>query len=406
MRSPGGRAWLAPAGVLVGTGWGSNQLTPLLLVYEHRLALSTGPVEALFGVYALGLIPGLLLAGPASDVRGRRVIVIPAAGLSLAASVCLAAAGHQLDLLFLGRLMAGVSSGAVFAAGTAWLRETSLPPRGTATPAQAARRAAIAMTAGFGLGPLVSGVLAQWAPAPTVVPYLPHIALMAVVIVSLARTPETSGRTKRRMRLSVPAVRRPRFRQIIVPLAPWVFAAPAVAFALLPSIVGANQDRDRVALTAAVTMLTALAGVLVQPLARRLDTHSTRNRPGIAGLVVLGAGLGLGALTAHDRQAWLLVPCAVVLGSAYGMCLIAGLVEVSHLADPDALAGLTAVYYALTYLGFAAPYLGFAAPYLLTLASHLTTYPILLLISAALALVTAGSLTRRTIHARTPTCQT
>lgn len=405
IRCPAARAWLAPAGVLVGTGWGSNQLTPLLLVYEHRLALNTGTAEAIFGVYALGLIPGLLLAGPASDARGRRVIVLPAAGLSLAASVVLAAAGHHLALLFLGRLMAGVSSGAVFAAGTAWLRETSLPPRGTATAAQAARRAVIAMTVGFALGPLVSGVLAQWAPLPTVVPYLPHITLMAVVIVSLTRTPETAGETKRRMRLSVPAVRRSRFRQIIVPLAPWVFAAPSVAFALLPSIVGADHDRDRVALAAAVTMLTALAGVLIQPVARRLDTHGARNRSAITGLVVLAAGLGLGALTAHDRQVWLLVPCAVVLGSAYGMCFIAGLVEVAHLADHDALAGLTAVYYALTYVGL-------SAPYLLTLASHLTAYPNLLLISAALALATAASLTRHTAVlqgsqlAKTPTSPT
>jgi MFS family permease len=312
----------------------------------------------------------------------------------LAASVVLAAAGHQLALLFVGRLLAGVSSGAVFAAGTAWLREASLPPIGAASPARAARRAVIAMTAGFGLGPLVAGVLAQWAPAPTVIPYLPHIALMAVVVLWLTGTPEAITATGRRFRLAVPAVRRPRFRQVIAPLAPWVFAAPAVAFALLPSIVGADHDSDAIALAAVVTMLTALAGVLIQPLARRLDTHVTRNRAGIAGLVVLGAGLALGALTAHDQQAWLLVPCAVILGTAYGLCLVAGLVEVTHLADPDALAGLTAAYYALTYLGF-------AAPYLLTLAAHLTTYPILLLIAAALALATAASLTRPGINART-----
>lgn len=50
--------------------------------------------------------------------------------------------------------------------------------------------------------------------------------------------------------------------------------------------------------------------------------------------------------------------------------------------------GLTAAYYALTYLGF-------AAPYLLALASHVASYPVLLSIAAALALSTAPLVARR-----------
>ena len=390
-------AWLPPAGVLLGTGWGSNQFAPMLLVYRHTLGLGTGTLEAMFGFYALGLIPGLLLAGPLSDARGRRKVVAPAAVLGLVASVVLVAGAHSVALLFVARLLAGVSSGAVFAAGTAWLRETSLPPVGTATRDGAARRAAIAMTAGFALGPLVAGMLAQWAPASTIVPYLPHIALMAVVLLSLAKAPETvAGGAGRAVRLSVPGVRSPRFRGVVAPMAPWVFAAPAIAFALLPSVVGADHAVDGIAVVAAITALTALAGVLIQPLARRLEAHAASNRAGIAGLLVLAGGLALGAATAQAQQAWLLVPCAIVLGCAYGLCLVAGLVEVQRLADDDAVASLTAAYYALSYLGF-------AAPYLLALAAHLASYPVLLLITAALALTTAAAVARRSAqHPETP----
>ena len=79
--------------MLIGAGWGSNQFTPMLLVYHQRLGLGTGTLEAMFGVYALGLIPGLLIGGPLSDARGRRTVVVPAAVLSLAATIALAAAG-------------------------------------------------------------------------------------------------------------------------------------------------------------------------------------------------------------------------------------------------------------------------------------------------------------------------
>jgi MFS family permease len=397
--------WLPVAAVLLGTGWGSNQFTPLLLVYRHTLAVSTGTLEAMFGLYALGLIPGLLLAGAVSDARGRRKVVMAAAALSLAGSVVLAAGGDSVALLFVGRLLIGVSSGVAFAAGTAWLRETSLPPFGAASQDGVARRAAIAMTAGFALGPLVAGALAQWAPAPTIVPYLPHIVLMAVVLPALSRVAETvSGGRGRAVRLAAPRLRSVRFRRVVAPLAPWVFAAPAIAFALLPSIVGADHATNGIAIAAAVATLTALAGVLIQPLARRLQAHARTNVTDIAGLLVLCAGLVLAAATAQAQQIWLLAPCAIVLGCAYGLCLVAGLMQVQRIAHDDALGALTAAYYALAYLGF-------AVPYLLTLAAHLATYPVLLLIAAALALTTALAITRDSPpaslarHPRRPRCE-
>src|SRR5205085_961557 len=142
-------AWIPAAAALLGTGWGSNQFTPMLLVYRHALGLSTGTLEAMFGLYALGLIPGLLVAGPLSDARGRRAVVVPAAALSFVATLALVVAGHHVALLFLGRLLAGVSNGAAFGAGTAWLRELSLD---TGSEHASARRTAIAMTAGFAVG--------------------------------------------------------------------------------------------------------------------------------------------------------------------------------------------------------------------------------------------------------------
>jgi len=378
-------AWLPVAAVLLGTGWGANQFVPLLLVYRPALGLGTGTLEAMFGFYALGLIPGLLLAGPLSDARGRRYVVVPAAGLSLVASLLLLVGADSVALLFLGRLLAGVTSGIVFGAGTAWLREISARA-GTGEQASA-RRAAVAMTAGFALGPLVSGLLAQWAPSPRLVPYLPHIVLMAVVLVLLRGAPETVGGARRRVRLAVPGVGSVRFRRVVAPMAPWVFATPAIAFALLPSVVNAGSVTNGTALVAVVTSLTAFAGVLIQPLARRLDADGGRNRAAITGLLVAAAALALAAITAQAHAIWLLVPCAVLFGSAYGLCLVAGLVEVGRIADKDALAGLTAAYYAITYLGF-------AAPYLFALAAHLASYPTLLAIAAALALATAALVSR------------
>jgi hypothetical protein len=165
-------------------------------------------------------------------------------------------------------------------------------------------------------------------------------------------------------------------------MAPWVFAAPAVAFALLPSVVGAAHSTDGIALTAVVAMVAAMAGVLIAPVARRLDAHAADNRAATLGLAVVVAGMALSAFTTHEHHRWLLVPSSIVLGMGYGLCLVAGLVEVQRLAHPEALAGLTAIYYVLAYIGF-------AVPYVVALAAHLTGYATLLLITAGLALMTA-----------------
>jgi hypothetical protein len=68
------------------------------------------------------------------------------------------------------------------------------------------------------------------------------------------------------------------------------------------------------------------------------------------------------------------------LGAGYGFILVSGLLEVQRVAGPDELAGLTAVFYTLTYVGF-------AAPIVLAELTGLTTYPTLLLALAGLATI-------------------
>jgi drug/metabolite transporter (DMT)-like permease len=45
----------------------------------------------------------------------------------------------------------------------------------------------------------------------------------------------------------------------------------------------------------------------------------------------------------------------VLLGLAFGMALVAGLLEVQRLSAPDDLAAMTGLYYSLAYLGFCLP---------------------------------------------------
>jgi MFS family permease len=376
---------------MFGVGWGANQFSSLLLAYRLHRGVSESTGDALFGVYALGLIPALLLIGPISDQRGRRRIVRGAGVLSVVASLALIAGAHSLGMLYLGRFLAGACSGAAFAAGTAWIKELSVAPYDRRAGEQAgARRAAIALSAGFGLGPLVAGLLAQWGPDPLLTAYLPHLAVMLVALVTLIGAPETVASDHRRVSLSsvlhVPSAGHDRFRGIVAPSAPWVFAAPSIALAVLPGLVSHQTGSYQVAFAALMAGLTLALGILIQPVARRLD-RAGDVRGLLAGLLAVCAGTLLGAVAAHAQSWPLIVPAAALLGCGYGLCIVSGLLETQRLASRQDLASLTAIYYALTYVGF-------AMPIVLAELGRVAAAPLLLLLTSALAAISAAQVLR------------
>src|SRR5437763_3539234 len=381
-RSP--RAWVAVAFAMFAVGWGANQFSPMLIVYRHELKLTAGAVAGLFLVYALTLIPGLLVGGPASDRFGRRPVVWPFVALSPLATLLLVLGPRSLAMIAAGRALAGLCSGVVFGAATAWVQEVS-PGEGTS-----ARRAALALTAGFGLGPVAAALLAQWAPGPLLTPYLPHLVIGVAAAAALGRTPEgapvpSAARESRNARRRWPpaAVRTGRFWLAVAPASPLVFGSVALAIVVLPEEVTSAGSLSA-GFAGLMTALSFAAGVAVQPFARRLRDALTGAVAGLA-CAAAGTATGIAAVAGPDRG--LAGVAAVLLGLAYGLCLVSGLRQAEQMAAPDERGAVVACYYALAYLGFAAPYL---AAGLGAAAGKAGAFTALTAIIAGLALWTAG----------------
>ena len=385
-RSP--RAWMRIAFAMFAVGWGANQFSPMLIVYRHELRLTAGEVAGLFLVYALTLIPGLLIGGPASDRLGRRAVVWPFVVLSPLATLLLVLGPRSLAVIAVGRALAGLCSGVVFGAATAWVQEVS-PDEGLSV-----RRSALALTAGFGLGPVVAAGLAQWVSNPLVVPYLPHLVIGTAAAVVLAGTPEgAASRSPARVRPVGPvatarrwppaAVRTRQFWLAVAPGSPLVFGSVALAIVVLPEEVTSARTLSA-GFAGLMTVISFTAGVAVQSFARRLHDMLAGV---VAGLVCAAAGcaVGIAAVASADRV--LAGVAAVFLGLAYGLCLVSGLRQAEHMASPDERGAVIACYYAVAYLGFAVPYL---AAGLGVLAGKTGAFVALTAIIAALALWTAG----------------
>jgi hypothetical protein len=333
---------------LFAVAFGTNVPTPLLLIYRDRLGLSATMLTVMFAVYAVGLVPALLLADPASDRHGRRPLVIPFVVLSGVASIVLLFASGSMTALLVGRLLQGAVSGVVFSVGSAWFGELA-DDAGTAS-----RRAATALSLGFSLGPLTAGLTAQWLPAPTVLPYVAHLALLTVAAIGVRAVPETVSARPGRGRLlnlGVPVPARAAFATFVLPVALCVFTFPSVAITILPLGLRAAMPGADLAVTGLVAGLSLGVGVLVQPLEARLGV--VRAAPIAAGSGATGVALGL--LAVATGLPVLLLPAAAALGAAYGLALASGLTATQWLAAPESRGALVGTFYAVTYLGFAAP---------------------------------------------------
>ncbi|WP_010539769.1 MFS transporter [Dietzia alimentaria] len=359
MESPvGHHAWVRAALAVFAVGWGANQFAPLLYLYRTGQDLSQASVTAMFSVYIVGLLPTLLVAGRWSDRNGRRVLMRPVLVLSLVATVLMLLGSQDPLWLYLGRFLAGLASGAAFGAGSAWVRELTVD----APPGTGARRAAIALTGGFGLGGLVAGIVAEFAPAPTISPYLPHLALgvVALFVAWSAADPYEPGVSSEPAPLIPATAGTRRFLLGVAPWAPLVFGCASMSFAVLADLLGGDAWGRPTLYAGVMVGVTLGSGVLVQPAVRRLAAATPASRPPIAGLTAAALGMAAGAALAGSaglpgRALWLL-PVAVLLGIGYATLLVAGLVEVELQSGPRDHAGLVAVFYVLAYLGMATPY--------------------------------------------------
>ena len=102
----------------------------------------------------------------------------------------------------------------------------------------------MALSLGFGIGPLVAALIAQWAPDPLVLPYLPHIALGVLAFFFVLAGAGDGDAGRRRGPAAAAAehgAAAARFRRVVVPVAPWVFGSASLAIVVLPAQVSSSR---------------------------------------------------------------------------------------------------------------------------------------------------------------------
>jgi MFS family permease len=332
---------------------GTTLPTPLYGLYQDKFGFDELTVTVVYAVYAFAVIGVLLLAGNASDAVGRRPVLLWGLGFAAASAVCfLSATG--LGWLHVGRLLSGLSAGLFTGAGTAYVMELA-PPGGAS---RATFVATAATMGGLGCGPLLAGVLAQYAPWPLYLPFAVHLALVACSAAVLLRLPETVGelrplRTVRPQRPGLPAQVRPVFGPAAI--ASFVgFALFGVFTSVSPAFLAQSLDVRNHAVSGLVVALAFFASTAGQLAVGRVGAG--RSLPlGCAGLLV-GLALLAGALR------WdLLAPVvlsAVVGGLGQGLAFRAALSAVAGASPADRRAAVISTLFVVAYAGISVPVIG------------------------------------------------
>ncbi|MGW0368227.1 MFS transporter [Streptomyces coeruleorubidus] len=349
----GWRACVLSGAVFAVCMAGTTLPTPLYPLYQGKFGVSELTVTVVYALYAFGVIGVLLLVGNASDAVGRRPVLLCGLGLAAASAVCfLCATG--LGWLYAGRLLSGLSAGLFTGAATAYVME--LAPGGGAS--RATFVATAANMGGLGCGPLLSGLLAQYADWPLYLPFLTHLVLVAGSAVVLLRLAETVRERKplRTVRPQSPALP-PQVRAVFTPAAIASFAGFAlfgVFTSVSPEFLAEFLHVDNHAVSGLVVALAFFAStggqLAVGPVGVR------RSLPlGCAGLL---AGLALLAGALRWELMSLVVLSALVGGVGQGLAFRGALSEIAGASPEHQRAAVISTLFVVAYAGISVPVIG------------------------------------------------
>ncbi|MFD4690870.1 MFS transporter [Streptomyces sp. NPDC058463] len=332
---------------------GTTLPTPLYGLYQDKFGFSELTVTVVYAVYAFGVIGVLLLAGNVSDVVGRRPVLLAGLGFAAASAVSfLCATG--LGWLYAGRLLSGLSAGLFTGAATAYVME--LAPRGGAS--RATFVATAANMGGLGCGPLLAGVLAQYAPWPLYLPFAVHLTLLAACAAIMLWLRET---VRERRPLSTVRPRRPglppQVRSVFGPaaIASFVgFALFGVFTSVSPAFLSESLDVSNHAVSGLVVALAFFASTAGQLAVGRVGV--ARSLPlGCAGLL---AGLALLAGALRWDLLSLVVLSALVGGVGQGLAFRGALSAVAGASPEDRRAAVISTLFVVAYAGISVPVIG------------------------------------------------
>jgi MFS family permease len=339
----------------------STAPSPLYGLYAHRDGFSSLTTTFVYGVYVVGLVASLLLFGHVSDWYGRRTVMIPGLAIAIAA-VIVFIAGKSLGAVVAGRILTGIALGASVATATAYLSDLDVDSAGAPTR-RAGVVATIANVGGLAIGPLVAGILAEYAQDPLTLPYVVLAASLGLALLGVAasvdgRPPVSPRPPYHPQRPEAPSEGRGQFVAAIAG-AFLSFAVFGLFAGLAVTLLTRSFRHPSPALAGLAIFMTFASGLVAQLATFRWSAQrviAVGTAPAIVGLCIMVVS----AWTAPPSLAAFLIG-GVVAGAGGGLIFRGSLSFVIASSSADVRAGALATYFTAAYVGIAIPVIGAGA---------------------------------------------
>ena len=323
--------------------------TPLYGVYQRLLGFPTFTLTAMYGVYAIAGLATLLTSGRLSDHIGRRPVLIAALVGEIAGMLAFIAAS-DVSMLFVGRIVTGLATGAALGTISAWLLDLQPPASSLGSLVNG-----VAVLLGLAAGALLSGILVEYAPDPLHLVFWVLTALYAVSAVAVLAIPDPAPRrpgwrSSLRPALAVPAPARPMF-VAGAPSLVGTFALTGLYLSLGPSLAVLVLQTDSRVIGGLVILALAGTGAASATLLYRASPPMVLVR---APVVLIG-GVGVTLIGLWAESIVILFAGSVIAGIGLGPSFSAFLRTVAPLAPADQRAALLSATYVLIYLSFSVP---------------------------------------------------
>ena len=323
--------------------------SPLYGVYQRLWGFQPFTLTAIYGVFAIAGLTTLLTSGRLSDHIGRRPVVLAALVVEIAGMVAFIAAS-DVSLLFIGRILTGLATGAALGTISAWLLDLQPPESSLGS-----LMGGVAALLGLGAGAVLSGILVEFAPDPLHLVFWVLIAVYAVSAAIVFAIPDPNLRrpgwqSSLRPAFAVPAPARPLF-VAGAPSLIGTFALTGLYLSLGPSLAVLVLQTDGRAVGGLVIFaLTGTGAASAVALSRANPAVVLVRAP-----VLLIGGVGVSLLGVWAGSIAILVAGSVIAGIGLGPAFSAFLRTVTPLAAPEQRGGLLSATYVLIYLSFSVP---------------------------------------------------
>ncbi|OTG69008.1 MFS transporter [Acinetobacter sp. ANC 4218] len=334
----------------IGT-MGTALASPLYPIYQQLWHLLPSHITYIFVTYMLGCLATLLFLGRTSNSIGflktlELGLVIITLGLLLSMFA------NNVLWLSLGRFIIGIASGLMTTSaliGLMW----SIPE---SHKSHAPQLSSVITAVGFGLGPLVGGLIAQFSATPLFTPYIPIIVGAMLCFVGLLRLPQPEFSAQA---FSIaPHLERPEAQfhaefYITGLTAFCAFAAFSLFASLSPSFVQFIIPWHGPLVSGLAITCILLISAMVQYFSRSIPARKCLNY----GLYTLLFSLLILGLCIYLHWSFLFFISDVLVGVGHGLALIGAFGLIHAMTNLHNRAAVMSTYLFVAYLGTILPIL-------------------------------------------------